>query len=40
MTTKQAIFAAIKQLPEQNLVDVLRYVQKLVRARHFIKNRT
>ena len=31
MTTKQAIFEAIEQLPEQYLVDVLRYVQQLVR---------
>ncbi|MCG6133388.1 MAG: hypothetical protein MET45_01770 [Nostoc sp. LLA-1] len=29
MTTKQAIFEAIEQLPEQHLVDVLRYVQQL-----------
>ncbi|MEA5627209.1 hypothetical protein [Nostoc sp. UHCC 0251] len=29
MTTKQAIFDAIEQLPEQQLKDVLQYVQKL-----------
>ncbi|MGV0102406.1 DUF2281 domain-containing protein [Nostoc sp. DSM 114160] len=29
MTTKQAIFDAIEQLPEQHLKDVLQYVQKL-----------
>ena len=29
MTTKQAIFEAIEQLPEQHLADVLRYVQQL-----------
>lgn len=27
MTTKQAIFEAIEQLPEQHQEDVLRYVQ-------------
>lgn len=32
MTTKQAIFEAIEQLPEQHLADVLRYVQHLVRT--------
>ena len=31
MTTKQAIFEAIEQVPEQQLVDVLRYVQQLAR---------
>jgi hypothetical protein len=29
MTTKQAIFDAIEQLPEQHLKEVLQYVQKL-----------
>ncbi|MDZ8258836.1 hypothetical protein [Nostoc sp. ChiQUE01b] len=29
MTTKQAIFDAIEQLPEQHLKDVLQYVQQL-----------
>lgn len=29
MTTKQAIFEAIEQLPEQHQEDVLRYVQQL-----------
>ena len=32
MTTKQAIFEAIEQLSEQHLVDVLRYLQQLVRT--------
>ncbi|MBR8833088.1 MAG: hypothetical protein DSM106950_03330 [Stigonema ocellatum SAG 48.90 = DSM 106950] len=32
MTTKQAIFEAIEQLPEQHLADVLRYVQELART--------
>ncbi|MDF5716037.1 MAG: hypothetical protein PUP93_19650 [Rhizonema sp. NSF051] len=32
MTTKQAIFEAIEQLPEQQLEDVLRYVQQLART--------
>jgi hypothetical protein len=32
MTTKQAIFEAIEQLPEQHLVDVLRYVKQLART--------
>ncbi|MDF5721656.1 MAG: hypothetical protein PUP91_14495 [Rhizonema sp. PD37] len=32
MTTKQAIVEAIEQLPEQQLEDVLRYVQQLVRT--------
>ncbi|MBD2608122.1 hypothetical protein H6G81_27310 [Scytonema hofmannii FACHB-248] len=32
MTTKQAIFEAIEQLPEQQLADVLRYVQQLART--------
>lgn len=32
MTTKQAIFEAIEQLPEQQLEDVLHYVQHLARA--------
>ncbi|MHC5611848.1 MAG: hypothetical protein ACYTXA_12740 [Nostoc sp.] len=40
MTTKQAIFEAIEQLPEQHQEDVLRYVQQLARARHLLKNRT
>lgn len=30
MTTKQAIFEAIEQLPSQHLEYVLRYVQQLV----------
>ncbi|MCC5608568.1 hypothetical protein LC612_17685 [Nostoc sp. CHAB 5834] len=29
MTTKQAIFDAIEQLPDQHLAEVLQYVQKL-----------
>ncbi len=29
MTTKQAIFEVIEQLPEQQLENVLRYVQQL-----------
>lgn len=29
MTTKQALLNAIKQLPEQQLIDVLQYVQHL-----------
>lgn len=29
LTTKQAIFEAIEQLLEQNLVDVLQYFQEL-----------
>ncbi|NJM69006.1 MAG: hypothetical protein HC862_01610 [Scytonema sp. RU_4_4] len=29
MTTKDAIFEVIEQLPEQQLEDVLRYVQQL-----------
>ncbi|MEH1805997.1 hypothetical protein [Nostoc sp.] len=32
MTTKQAIFDAIEQLPEQHLKDVLQYVQQLART--------
>ncbi|WP_373525908.1 hypothetical protein [Nostoc sp.] len=32
MTTKQAIFEVIEQLPEQHLEDVLRYVQQLART--------
>ncbi|WP_341532297.1 hypothetical protein WKK05_41375 (plasmid) [Nostoc sp. UHCC 0302] len=32
MTTKQAIFEAIEQLPEQHLEEVLRYVQQLARS--------
>ncbi|MCC5670874.1 hypothetical protein LC653_45800 [Nostoc sp. CHAB 5784] len=32
MTTKQAIFEAIEQLPEQHQEDVLRYVQQLART--------
>ncbi len=32
MTTKQAIFEAIEQLPEQQLADVLRYLQQLART--------
>ncbi|MEH1788793.1 MAG: hypothetical protein V7L23_25235 [Nostoc sp.] len=32
MTTKQAIFEAIEQLPEQQQEDVLRYVQQLART--------
>jgi hypothetical protein len=32
MTTKQAIFEAIEQLPEQHLADVLQYVQQLART--------
>ena len=37
MTTKQAIFDAIEQLPEQHLKDVLQYVQKLA---HTLKSPT
>jgi Bromodomain extra-terminal - transcription regulation len=29
MTSKQAIFEAIEQLPEQHLADVLQYIQQL-----------
>lgn len=32
MTTKQAMFDAIEQLPEQHLKDVLQYVQQLART--------
>ncbi len=32
MTTKQAIVEAIEQLPEQDLADVLQYVQQLART--------
>ncbi|RCJ18305.1 hypothetical protein A6770_06960 [Nostoc minutum NIES-26] len=31
MTTKQALFDAIEQLPEQYFTDVLQYVQQLAR---------
>jgi hypothetical protein len=33
MTTKQAIFEAIEQLPEQDLEEVLRYIQQLARTK-------
>ncbi|MDZ4876709.1 MAG: hypothetical protein CLLPBCKN_006144 [Chroococcidiopsis cubana SAG 39.79] len=32
MTTKQALLKAIEQLPEQQLIEVLRYVQHLSHA--------
>lgn len=32
MTTKQALFNAIEQLPEQQLIEVLQYVQDLSHA--------
>jgi len=32
MTTKQALLNAIKQLPEQQLIEVLQYVQHLSHA--------
>ncbi|MDV2997411.1 MAG: hypothetical protein N4J56_007116 [Chroococcidiopsis sp. SAG 2025] len=32
MTTKQALLNAIEQLPEQQLIEVLRYVQHLSHA--------
>ncbi|MBG1259997.1 hypothetical protein [Nostoc commune] len=32
MTTKQAIFEAIEQLPEQHQEEVLQYVQQLART--------
>ncbi|MBV9387368.1 MAG: hypothetical protein JOZ78_13175 [Chroococcidiopsidaceae cyanobacterium CP_BM_ER_R8_30] len=32
MTTKQALLNAIEQLPEQQLIEVLQYVQHLSRA--------
>jgi len=32
MTTKQALLKAIEQLPEQQLIEVLQYVQHLAHA--------
>jgi len=34
MTTKQALLKAIEQLPEQQLIEVLQYVQHLLTLRN------